>query len=197
MVACSADCALAGWRNGDHARLYARGDYDLAGFCVGVVERKHLIDWFGDCTGGRGPGVSSPVESIPTASASFGKSYSTMAGLASRTIALQSSGCDSGRQCCMTPTQIYARPLHSPAALQGEERGARNRPHHRRRLAREHRTNSSRRCVRSRIRSAMRWDCATGLSLACSNSASVEDDEMYRVFNMGIGLDDDRQSLLC
>ena len=27
-------------RDGDHARSVPRGDYDLAGFCVGVVERR-------------------------------------------------------------------------------------------------------------------------------------------------------------
>ncbi|MCE9608397.1 MAG: phosphoribosylformylglycinamidine cyclo-ligase [Planctomycetia bacterium] len=39
-----ADCSLLGGETAIMPDIYARGDYDLAGFCVGVVDKKRLID---------------------------------------------------------------------------------------------------------------------------------------------------------
>jgi phosphoribosylformylglycinamidine cyclo-ligase len=39
-----ADCSLVGGETAILPDFYQPGDYDLAGFCVGVVEREHIID---------------------------------------------------------------------------------------------------------------------------------------------------------
>jgi phosphoribosylformylglycinamidine cyclo-ligase len=53
------DCALLGGETAIMPDLYARGDYDLAGFCVGVVERDRLIDGRAMATGDAIIGVAS------------------------------------------------------------------------------------------------------------------------------------------
>lgn len=54
-----ADCALLGGETAIMPDLYARGDYDLAGFCVGVAERRRIIDGTAIAAGDAVLGVAS------------------------------------------------------------------------------------------------------------------------------------------
>src|SRR5438128_2548331 len=54
-----ADCALVGGETAILPDFYQPGDYDMAGFCVGVVEREHIIDRRGIRSGDLVLGVAS------------------------------------------------------------------------------------------------------------------------------------------
>ncbi len=49
-----ADCALLGGETAILPDFYKEGEYDLAGFCVGVVERKHILNGSEIRAGGQG-----------------------------------------------------------------------------------------------------------------------------------------------
>src|SRR3954467_7504722 len=46
-----AGCALVGGETAEHPKAFLAGEYDLAGFCVGVVEKDRIIDGRGVAPG--------------------------------------------------------------------------------------------------------------------------------------------------
>ena len=103
-----ADCSLLGGETAIMPDLYARGDYDLAGFCVGVVEKRRVIDG----------GAVSPGDVVLGVASSglHSNGYSLIrrivfdiAGL-KVTDHIEELGCTVTEE-LLRPTRIYAKPL--------------------------------------------------------------------------------------
>lgn len=103
-----ADCSLLGGETAIMPDLYQGDDYDLAGFCVGVVEREHLID---------GKAIVPEDMLIGVASAGLhSNGYSLV-----RKVVFEMAGLDvddrvdeldqTVGEALLTPTRIYAQPL--------------------------------------------------------------------------------------
>lgn len=102
------DCALLGGETAIMPDLYQRGDYDLAGFVVGVVERKRVIDGKGITPGDVLIGVAS--------SGLHSNGYSLVRKIVFDVAKLRPDQMVSelGQtvgDALLTPTKIYAKPL--------------------------------------------------------------------------------------
>ena len=104
----NADCSLLGGETAIMPDLYRKGDYDLAGFCVGIVEKDDLIDGSqmepGDVViGVASDGLHSNGFSLVR------KIVFDIAGLTVRS-RVEEFGKSVG-QILLTPTRIYAQPV--------------------------------------------------------------------------------------
>jgi len=107
------DCALLGGETAILPDLYAPGDYDLAGFCLGVVERRSVIDGRAILPGDTVLGLAS------TGLHSNGYSLA-------RKVVFDIAGLKAGDyveelgrtvgEALLEPTRIYARPVRSVLA---------------------------------------------------------------------------------
>ena len=166
-----AGCALAGGETAEMPGFYQDGDYDLAGFCVGVAERDRLID-------GTGIGIGDALLGLAS-SGPHSNGYSLIRRV------LQDKGLATDgdlTKALLAPTRIYARPVLALLA-EAEVRGMahitgggflENVP---RMLA------SDRLAARIRPDAWPRPDIFNWLQQA----GAIEETEMLRTFNCGIG----------
>jgi phosphoribosylformylglycinamidine cyclo-ligase len=99
----SAGCALIGGETAEMPGMYPEGEYDLAGFCVGVVERDQIIDGRSIVPGDAVLGLAS--------SGPHSNGYSLIRKIIGEEH-LASELADS----LMEPTRIYAKPVLKLAA---------------------------------------------------------------------------------
>lgn len=100
-----AGCSLIGGETAEMPGMYQGNDYDLAGFCVGIVERKRLIDGSRVEAGNALIGLGS--------SGPHANGYSLIRRILEHTGAdlKQSVGTETLGEALMAPTRIYVKPL--------------------------------------------------------------------------------------
>ncbi len=179
-----ADCALVGGETAILPDFYREGDYDLAGFCVGVVERQHIIN-----------GKAIQVGDLVLGLASSGlhangyslarKAVFDQAGLQVTTV-VPELGRTVGEE-LLEPTRIYVRAVknilrHYPV----KKRVVRGLAH----ITGEGLPGNVPRVLPPGRRVFLQrgsWPIPPVFSWL-QRLGDVADEEMYRVFNMGIGL---------
>jgi phosphoribosylformylglycinamidine cyclo-ligase len=105
-----AGCALVGGETAEMPGMYPEGDYDLAGFCVGVVERERIIDGTRTRAGDAVIGLAS--------SGPHSNGFSLIRRLIAEARADAATQLDGTPlfQRLMAPTRIYVKPLLRLAA---------------------------------------------------------------------------------
>ncbi|MDP3279337.1 MAG: phosphoribosylformylglycinamidine cyclo-ligase [Deltaproteobacteria bacterium] len=111
-----AGCALLGGETAELPGMYSDGEYDLAGFCVGVVERSKIID-------GKQVALGDTVLGVRSSGLhSNGFSLARKALLERAGLSLDTHVAELGRtlgEALLEPTKIYARAIRAALAVGG------------------------------------------------------------------------------
>ena len=171
-----ANCSLIGGETAEMPGMYAEGEYDLAGFAVGVVEKDAIIDGSLIAPGDAVLGLAS--------SGPHSNGYSLIRKLLKNAKATPTTKLEGGLlyDALLTPTRIYVKPLlalakaipvHSFAHITGGGL-----------------TENIPRVVPEGLEvllSAQTWTQPPVFEWL-QRAGSIPDDEMYRTFNCGIGM---------
>ena len=165
-----AGCALLGGETAEMPGVYAPGEYDVAGFCVGVAERRKLID-----------GSAVRAGDVVVGLASSGVHAN---GFSLVRAALSSAALKRLHRPLLRPTRLYVKPvlavcerfaIHAIAHVTGG--------------------GLSRRLpsvVKRQPRLRVRWSQGTWpvpeIFREIQRAGRISAPEMYRTFNMGIGM---------
>jgi phosphoribosylformylglycinamidine cyclo-ligase len=171
-----AGCALIGGETAEMPGMYPEGEYDLAGFCVGVVERERILDGGSIAPGDVLLGIAS--------SGAHSNGYSLIRKILERARPDLDAGFHGAslRDAILAPTRIYARailglmqqvPVKGLAHITGG--GI---------------TGNVPRVLRQGLRASIRADAWPRPPLFgwLQEVGRIEEDEMHRVFNCGIGM---------
>lgn len=169
-------CSLLGGETAEVPGFYANGEYELAGFCVGVAEKSELITGRDIVPGDRVVGLAS--SGLHSNGYSLARKVLTDSGVA---LSGQVDGLDVA-EALLAPTLIYVKDilaLRQVAAIKG--------------LA--HITGSGLpgnvpRCLPHGLRAVLRESAWPKPKIfdVLQRLGSLERDEMFKAFNMGLGM---------
>ncbi|MCD8138744.1 MAG: phosphoribosylformylglycinamidine cyclo-ligase [Planctomycetaceae bacterium] len=178
-----AGCALLGGETAELPGLYGKGEYDLAGFAVGVVERKNIIDGSqvepGDII------LGLPSSGLHSNGYSLARKALLEKGCMKLGEKVAELGCTLGEE-LLKPTRIYAKPVLSAFTAYKVKRPIR---------ALAHITGGG---LLENVPRVLPANCDAVFNVDAwevppifrliQKAGNVKDEEMFRVFNMGIGM---------
>ena len=174
-----AGCALLGGETAEHPGVMAPEDYDLAGFCVGVVDRNEIIDGFGIREGDKVLGLAS--SGLHSNGYSLVRKVFLEEGNHSLNKNLTELGCTLGEE-LLKPTKIYVSSVLK-AIKQCEIKGMAH-------ITGGGITENVPRILPENYDAKINlssWD-APSIFKFIQKEADIDEEEMFKTFNMGIGM---------
>lgn len=175
-----AGCALLGGETAEMPGFYAAGEYDLAGFCVGIVEKSHLLDGsqvqVGDVA------IALPSSGVHSNGFSLVRHVASRAGLTWQRAIADLGGATLG-DVLLTPTRIYVQPILAALRAGLEIHGMAH-------ITGGGLPENLPRCLGSGL--SVHIDTASWQPLPVFNwitkTGGIAAAEMFNTFNMGVGL---------
>ena len=180
---CQAGCALVGGEMAEHPGVMAKDDYDLAGFCVGVVDRPKMILPEMVQEGDAILGIASSGLHSNGYSLARRVLIDESADLSQYTAPQDRFGGESLVDAMLKPTRIYVKPIlglleaglpvHGVAHITGG--GI---------------TENLNRVLPENLDAEVEWGTwdVPAVVQAAVEAANLSDTEAYRTFNMGVGM---------